>query len=135
MKINSFSRAAFAVLVLCIASSAALMAQYPITQCPCPKFTVNVEPAVSCDITLCYTTTPGEGPMICQTLSPGGTAVVPCVVGRELYVLECNGNPFALNPNGCTSVAVGKDCCIEVCFDVGACEVTITKAPCPQPGC
>ena len=116
-----------------------------VINCPCNHFTVRVDPAVACPVTVCYETTMGS-PIVCNTVAPGGTSTVPCPV-YGAGVRLCTGVLFYIFRNSplpdigsCTRVlTVTPGCCVRVCRvrnDAAGCPVfDIQPAPCPSAGC
>lgn len=110
-------------------------------RCVCDHYTVVVDPALACKVTVCIQRTP-SGPTICQTYSPGDKFEIPCPV-YEVSVQLCNGS-IVLVPSPpviarCTDIFhIERDCCARVCrgTDEKGCPVfEINAAACVNDVC
>ncbi len=108
--------------------------------CLCDHVTVRVDPAIACDIEVCWTFSE-EGAVFCDRIKPGGALSIPCPAWA-IYISTCTGS-YQVWPNlakPCTpSLSVPGHCCIRACWTIGrdGCQVLqITPDPaCPAVGC
>jgi hypothetical protein len=133
--------AAFLVVVLALwAMPSSARAQADI-KCACDHYTIQIDPALTCKITICYQLSP-KGPTFCNTYGPGDELTIPCPV-YEASVELCNGSIVIVNNNPvisrCTEIFhITRDCCARACrgTDEKGCPlIKITAAGCVNDLC
>jgi hypothetical protein len=133
--------AAFLIVALALWSMPASMRAQDDVKCACDHYTVSIDPALTCKVTVCYQRSP-DGPTICTVLGPGDKVKIPCPI-FEVSIQLCNGSIVIIDNNPVTSRCtdifhVERDCCARACrtVDADGCPlVQVLATPCVNDVC